>query len=87
MGKQCTQIFTYQIKTKMHQIIYKLKDFWQTVTMNEFARQLWLHPEQLRRNKLDYTDEHKKLLQEYLDGRIRELVKIKVLLDKEIQWQ
>lgn len=71
----------------MHQIIYKLKDFWQTVTMNEFARQLWLHPEQLRRNKLDYTDEHKKLLQEYLDGRIRELVKIKVLLDKEVQWQ
>ena len=71
----------------MHTIIYRLKDFWQTVTMNEFARQLWLHPEQLRRNKMDYTMDQKRTLKEYLDGRIRELVKIKVLLDKETEWQ
>lgn len=71
----------------MHTAINRLKDFWQTITMNEIARQLWLHPEQVRRNAMTYTDEHKKILQEYLDSRIRELVKIKVLLDKAVQWQ
>lgn len=71
----------------MNQIIYRLKDFWQTMTLNELARQMKLHPEQVRRCKWNYTDEQKKVLQEYLDGRIRELVKIKVLLDKEVQWQ
>lgn len=70
----------------MRTIIYRLKDFWQTVTMSEVARQLWLHPKKLRIKELNYTDEQKKILQEYLDGRIRELVKIKILLDKEIKW-
>lgn len=70
----------------MNLIMYRLKDFWYTMTMNELARQLWLHPEQVRRFKLDYTEEQKKILKEYLDWRIRELVKIKLLIDKEIEW-
>lgn len=70
----------------MNLIMYRLKDFWYTMTMNELARQLWLHPEQVRRFKLDYTEEQKKVLKEYLDWRIRELVKIKLLIDKEIEW-
>lgn len=71
----------------MHTAINKLKEYRPTLTLNEIARQLWLHPEQLRRNAMTYTDEHKKILQEYLDSRIRELVKIKVLLDKAVEWQ
>ncbi len=59
------------------------------INMRNIAEYIWISQGALV-NKVTYwykiSDEHKKKLSEYLDMKIRELIKIKLLVDKELKW-
>lgn len=74
----------------MNRILFELKEFRPTITITELARVLWRQSDTMRssidRWRVKMNSEEKKIVQQWLDGRIRALIKIKLLLDKEIQW-
>lgn len=74
----------------MNQILFRLKNFRPTVTIKDLAEYLgrWSDTfrSQIDRRRVKVTDEEVALIKERIDKRIRELVKIKVLIDKELEW-
>ena len=67
-----------------------LKEFRPSITVKAIAREIWIDDEALRqrieKRRLNLNDNQKKIIQEHLDCKIRELIKIKRLVDKDIQW-
>jgi len=74
----------------MNQILFRLKCFRPTVTIKDLAEYLgrWSDTfrSQIDRRRVKMTKEDTELVKERIDKRIRELVKIKVLIDKELEW-
>lgn len=72
----------------MNQILYRLKCFRPTVTIKDLAEYIWKDSDtfrsQIDRRKATLTKEEIELTKEWIDKRIRELVKIKLLIDKEL---
>ena len=74
----------------MNTILFELKEFRPTVTIVDLAKYIGRDKDVLRsqidRCRVNLTDEEKKLMLEWIEKRIRKLVKIKVLIDKEVEW-
>lgn len=75
----------------MNTALYRLWEFGKTVSIKALSDCIdWKAYNSLRwrmqRRSFKPTNEEKKLIAEWLDGRIRELVRIKLLVDKEIEW-
>lgn len=74
----------------MNQILFRLKSFRPTVTIKDLAEYIGRDSDtfrsQIDRRRAKITDEEVALIKERIDKRIRELVKIKVLIDKELEW-
>lgn len=74
----------------MNQILFRLKSFRPTVTIKDLAEYIGRDSDtfrsQIDRRRAKMTDEEVALIKERIDKRIRELVKIKVLIDKELEW-
>lgn len=75
----------------MNTALYRLAEFTKTTSIKALSDCIdqknynslkW----KLQRQSLKLNNEEKKLIAEWLDNRIRELVKIKLLVDKEIEW-
>lgn len=73
----------------MNQILFRLKSFRPTVTIKDLAEYIGRDSDtfrsQIDRRRAKMTDEEVALIKERIDKRIRELVKIKVLIDKELE--
>lgn len=74
----------------MNTILYRIKSFRPTVTIKDLAKCLWKESEtfrsQIDRCRATLTKEETELMKEWIESRIKELVKIKLLIDKEIKW-
>lgn len=72
----------------MNQILYRIKSFRPTVTIKDLAEYIWKDSDtfrsQIDRRKATLTKEEIELTKEWIDKRIRELVKIKLLIDKRL---
>lgn len=72
----------------MNTILYRIKSFRPTVTIKDLAEYIGMDKETLRsqidRCKVNMTKEETELVKEWIELRIKELVKIKLLIDKEI---
>lgn len=75
----------------MNTALYRLWEFQNTVTIKAISDIIetktynslkW----KMQRRSLNLTDEEKQIIADYLEGRIKELIKIKLLIDKEIKW-
>lgn len=74
----------------MNTVLYRLREFNNAFSLSAIAKLLWIE-ESLFRNRVAHcrtnlSIQEKVLVQERLDKQIKELVKIKVLLDKDIKW-
>lgn len=74
----------------MNTILYRIKTYRPTVTIKDLAEYIGRDSDtfrsQIDRRRAKMTDEEVALIKERIDKRIRELVKIKVLIDKELEW-
>ena len=72
----------------MDQILFRIKNFRPTATIKGQAEYIWRDSDTFRsqvdRRKAKMTKEETELTKEWVDKRIRELVKIKLLIDKEL---
>lgn len=75
----------------MNTAIYRLWEYGKTVTIKAISDLIeaktynslkW----KMQRRSLKLTNEEKQIIADYLDDRIKELIKIKLLIDKEIKW-
>lgn len=75
----------------MNTILFKLSEVWQSISLkslSDYVDDKWYNSFRWKaqRRSLHLDNDQKKKVAEWLDGRIRALIKIKLLLDKEIQW-
>lgn len=72
----------------MNTILYRIKTYRPTVTIKDLAEYIGRDKETLRsqidRCKATLTKEETELMKEWIELRIKELVKIKLLIDKEL---
>ena len=72
----------------MNQILFRIKSFRPTVTIKDLSEYIGRDSDtfrsQIDRRKAKLTKEEIELTKEWVDKRIRELVKIKILIDKEL---
>lgn len=72
----------------MNTILYRIKTYRPTVTIKDLAEYIGRDKETLRsqidRCKATLTKEETELMKEWIESRIKELVKIKLLIDKEL---
>lgn len=76
----------------MNTALYRLWEFQKTVSIKALSDCIeWKTYNSLKwkiqRRSLKLTNEEKQIIADYLDDRIKELIKIKLLIDKEIQWK
>lgn len=81
----------YPYKNKnMNTILYRIKNYRPTVTIKDLAEYIGRDKDTFRsqvdRRRATLTKEETELMEERIDSRIRELIKIKLLIDKEIKW-
>lgn len=75
----------------MNTILFELAELWQTISMKslcDYVDWKWYNSFKWKAQRWSLhltTDEKKKIL-EWVENKIRKLVKIKLLLDKEIEW-
>lgn len=72
----------------MNTILYRIKTYRPTVTIKDLAEYIGRDKETLRsqidRCKVKMTREETELMKEWIESRIKELVKIKLLIDKKL---
>lgn len=72
----------------MNQILYRIKTYRPTVTIKDLAEYIGRDSDtfrsQIDRRKATLTKEETELMKEWIESRIKELVKIKLLIDKEL---
>lgn len=72
----------------MNTILYRIKTYRPTVTIKDLAEYIGRDSDTFRsqvdRRKATLTKEETELMKEWIELRIKELVKIKLLIDKEI---
>ena len=72
----------------MDTILYRIKTYRPTVTIKDLAEYIGRDSDtfrsQIDRRKATLTKEEIELTKEWIDKRIRELVKIKLLIDKRL---
>ena len=72
----------------MNTILYRIKTYRPTVTIKDLAEYIGRDKETLRsqidRCKAHLSKEETELMKEWIESRIKELVKIKLLIDKEL---
>lgn len=75
----------------MNTALYRLGEFQKTISIKALSDCIeWKNYNSLKwklqRKSLSLNKEEKMAIAEWLDGRIRELVRIKILVDKDIEW-
>ena len=75
----------------MNTILYEIWEIWQSISMKSLCDYVdWKWYDSFKwkaqRWSLNLDLEQKKKVAERVDSKIRWLIKIKLLLDKEIQW-
>lgn len=74
----------------MNTILYRIKIYRPTVTIKDLAEYIGRDSDTFRsqvdRRKAKLSQEEAELMKEWIEFRIKELVKIKLLIDKELQW-
>jgi hypothetical protein len=72
----------------MNTILYRIKTYRPTVTIKDLAEYIGRDSDTFRsqvdRRKAKLSQEEAELMKEWIELRIKELVKIKLLIDKEI---
>lgn len=72
----------------MNTILYRIKTYRPTVTIKDLAGYIGRDSDTFRsqvdRRKANLSKEETVLMKEWIESRIKELVKIKLLIDKEI---
>lgn len=72
----------------MNTILYRIKTYRPTVTIKDLAEYIGRDSDTFRsqvdRRKAKLSKEETELMKEWIESRIKELVKIKLLIDKEI---
>lgn len=72
----------------MNTILYRIKTYRPTVTIKDLAEYIGRDSDTFRsqvdRRKAKMSKEETELMKEWIELRIKELVKIKLLIDKEI---
>lgn len=76
----------------MNTALYRLGEFQKTISIKALSDCIeWKNYNSLKwklqRKSLSLNKEEKMAIAEWLDGRIRELVRIKILVDKDIEWK
>lgn len=74
----------------MNTILYEIKNFRPTATIKDLAEYIGRDKDTFRsqvdRCRATLTKEEAEQMREWIDKRIRKLVKIKLLIDKELGW-
>lgn len=74
----------------MNTILYEIKTYRPTVTIKDLAEYIWKDSDtfrsQIDRCKAQLSKEEAEQMREWIDKRIRKLIKIKLLIDKELEW-